>query len=273
VIIERPTFSLILLLATFGFLPVLNAQATNDGSQKAGTQAITRPDKEEPPDNYQNHVKYPQPYVYGGLGLNRGGGYSLASGNVGIGLMMNTQHFIWNAVATYDNARKVADGTGNNPKGHDRGLASSAYYKFPFGLFLGAGASWSQLSTTNYSKQSWNRTMGIGWDYLAKECAAEDCVVNWSLRAQVDYLFKGSEHVNRQGCSVPKGKCTNGVEGPKFVFYLPSPMSNSHFIFRGTLGVYDAHATVTSIDPELTAAQIGQRSRAVFVEYTLMYRF
>jgi len=39
------------------------------------------------------------------------------------------------------------------------------------------------------------------------------------------------------------------------------------------LGIYDSHATVTSIDPTLTAEQIGQRSRAAILEYTLMYRF
>lgn len=272
-IIARP-LSLVLLLAAFDVLPPLNAQATSDRSQNTqGTQAIRQPDRVEPPDDYQNHVKYPQPYIYGGLGLSRGGGYGLASVEVGVGVMINTQHFIWNAVATYDNAHKVADGTGNNPKGHDRRVATSAYYKSPTGWFLGAGASWSQLSTTNYSKQSWNPSVGGGWDYLNKDCAAQDCVVKWSFRAQVDYLLKGSEHVNRQGCSVPNGHCTNGVEGPKFLFYLPSPVSNSHLIFRDTLGIYDSHATVTSADPTLTAEQIGQRSRAVFAEYTLMYRF
>jgi hypothetical protein len=207
------------------------------------------------------------------LGLSRGGGYGLASGNIGVGLMTNTRHFLWNAGATYDNAHKVADGTGNNPKGHDRGLGISAYYKTSYGGFIGAGVSWSQLSTTNYRKQSWNPSAGGGWDYLNKECAAQDCVVNWSFRAQMDYVFKGSEHVNRQGCSVPNGQCTNEVEGPKFVFYLPSPVSNSHFIFRPSLAVYDSHDTVTSTDPKLTAEQTAQRSRGVFVEYTLMYRF
>jgi hypothetical protein len=276
IVAGRQILLLVLIFATLGLLPSLNAQGTNDATEDTGgTQAISRqPDKkEEPPDNYQNHVKYPQPYVYGGLGLSRGAGYSLASANVGVGLMLNTKHFISDAVATYDNGHKVADGTGNNPKGRDLGLATNAYYKTPSGLFLGAGASWSQLFTTNYSKQAWNPSVGGGFDYLGKECAAQDCIVEWSLRAQLDYLFVASEHVNRQGCSVPNGQCTNGVQGVKLRFYLPSPVSNSRFIFRVTLGIYDSHATVTSIDPALTAEQIGQRARAVFLEYAVMYRF
>jgi len=275
VIINRQIRSVLLIFGAFGVAPSINAQAINEATKDAqGAQAIvSAPDKKEARDNYQNDIKYPQPYIYGGLGLSRGAGYGLASANVGVGLMVNTRHFISDAVATYDNGHKVADGTGNNPKGHDRGLGVNAYYKSPYGLFLGAGASWSQLSTTNYSKQGWNPSVGGGFDYLSKECAARDCVVDWSLRTELDYLFIGSEHVNRQGCSIPNGQCTNGVKGVKLRFYLPSPVSDSHFFFRVILGIYDSHATVTSIDPTLTAEQIGQRSRAAILEYTLMYRF
>jgi hypothetical protein len=271
--IVSPKIWLVLISTTFGLVPSANAQATDEVTQDThGARVISQPDKEEPPDNYQNHLRFPEPYLYGGLGLNRGG-YALASANVGVGLMLNTQHFLADAVATYDNGHKVADGTGNNPKGHDRGLASNAYYRSPYGLFLGAGIFWSQLATTNYSKQAWNPSVGGGFDYLGKVCAAHDCIVKWSLRAQVDYLFIGSEHVNRQGCSLPNGQCTNGVQGVKLRFYLPSPVSKSHFIYRVEEGIYDSHATVTSLDPALTAAQIAQRSRTVFLELTLMYRF
>jgi len=84
---------LFFFLAMSVFLPVLNAQSTNDGSQiTQGAQAIRQPDKEEPPDDYQNHVKYPQPYAYGGLGLSRGAGYGFAYAQVGVGFMINTQH-------------------------------------------------------------------------------------------------------------------------------------------------------------------------------------
>jgi hypothetical protein len=275
VITNRQILSLLLLFGTFGAAPSINAQATDDATKDAqGAQAIiSQPDKKEEPDNYQNHVMRPQPYIYGGLGLSRGAGYGLASANIGVGLMVNTQHFISDTVATYDNGHKVADGTGNKTQGHDRGLATNAYYKFPYGLFLGAGASWSQLSTSNYSKQAWNPSVGGGFDYLGKKCVAQECNVRWSLRTQLDYLFIGSEHVNRQGCSLANGQCTNGVEGVKLRLYLPSPVSNSHFIFREMVGIYGSHATVTSMEPTLTAQQIGQRSRAVFLECTLMYRF
>jgi hypothetical protein len=266
--------SFVLLLTVFNPLEPLNAQVSIDGLQNMQSmQAAEQTDKADSPDDYQNHTKYPQPYAYGGLGMSRGAGYRPAYAEAGAGFMINTQHVICNAVATYDNGRKVADGTGNNPKGHDRGLASTAYYKFPNRLFLGVGASWSELSTTNYSKQGWSPSVGGGWDYLNKNCAAENCVVEWSFRAQVDYLLKGTEHVNRQGCPVPNGQCTNGVEGPQFVLSLPSPVSNSHFIFREALGLYESHATITSTDPALSAEQLGQRSMGRFADFALLYRF
>jgi hypothetical protein len=274
VVITARLLSLVLLLTAFGPLPALHAQVTGDGSENVqGAEAVLPTPSSAAPDDYQNHAKYPEPYAYSGLGLSRDAGYGLAYGEVGVGFMVNTRHFIANADATYDNGRKVSDGTGNNPKGHDRSLGANTYYKFRAGWFLGAGASWSQLSTTNYSKQAWNPSVGGGWDYLNKNCAGEDCVFNWSLRAQVDYLLPGSEHVNRQGCSVPDGQCTNGVQGPQFLFYLPSPASNSHFILREALSITDAHATVTSTDPTLTAEQLAEKSRAGFAEFTLMYRF
>lgn len=272
VIVDRRILSLVLGFATFSFVHSLGAQVTNGAAQDLHA-TISQSDKEKPNDNYQNHVKYPQPYIYGGLGLSRGAGYGLASTNVGVGVMVNTRHFLSDAVATYDNGHKVADGTGNNPKGHDRGLASNFYYKFSDGLFLGAGASWSQLSTTNYSKQGWNPSLGGGFDYLGKECADKDCIVKWSLRTQINYLLVGSEHVDRLGCSVPYGQCTNGVHGLQLRFYLPSPVSNSHFIYRVAEDIYSSHATVTSLDPELTTEQIAQKSRGVFLELTVMYRF
>ncbi|MGA9798971.1 MAG: hypothetical protein WBQ68_08160 [Terriglobales bacterium] len=217
-------------------------------------------------------IVWPRPFIYGGLGLN-GGGYSPASGNVGAGLRIDQNHLIWEASASYDNAHKSDDNTTDNLKGHDRGIESSAYYRFTDGWFLGAGAGWSQLSTTNYSKQAFHPSIGGGKDYFHKECAAEDCVAQWSMRLQVDYKLPGAEHVDAKGCSVPDGQCTNDEQGPMFSFYLPSPAASGHLFWRETVGVYTLHQTITSTDPALTAVQKSQRSIAPFLEFTMMYRF
>jgi hypothetical protein len=139
VITNQQILSFLLLFGIFGAAPSISAQATDDATKdaQAAQAIISQPDEKEAPDNYQNHVKHPQPYIYSGLGLSRGAGYGLASANIGVGLMVNTQHFISDVVATYDNGHKVADGTGNNPQGHDRSLATNAYYKFSVRVVLG----------------------------------------------------------------------------------------------------------------------------------------
>jgi hypothetical protein len=210
--------------------------------------------------------------VYGGLGLNSGG-YAPLSGEAGAGLRIDTNRLIWSANATFDNAHKSNDNTVNNYKGYDRGLESSIYYRFDSGWFVGGGGGWSQLSTTNYNKQAFHPFIGAGKDYFHKECAGEDCVNNWSMRLQVDYKLKGAEHVDAKGCTVPDGQCTNGLQGPEFTFYMPSPALARHLYWRETLGVYTFHNTVTSADPALAALQKSQRSATSFVEFTMMYRF
>jgi len=217
-------------------------------------------------------LPWPRPFVYGGLGLN-GGGYAPLSGTVGAGLRIDKDHLIWSANAAYDNGHKANDNTVNNEKGHDRSIDSSIYYRVSSGWFAGGGAGWSQLSTTNYTKQSFHPSIGGGKDYFHKECAAEDCATNFSMRLQVDYKLKGAEHVDPKGCAVPNGQCTNDLQGPMLSFYLPSPARAGHLFWRETVGVYTFHDTVTSTDPTLTALQKGHRSTASFLEFTMMYRF
>jgi hypothetical protein len=217
-------------------------------------------------------LTWPRPFVYGGLGLN-GGGYSPLSGKVGAGLRIDTNRLIWEGSASYDNGHKSNDNTLNNIKGHDRGIESSIYYRVHSGWFGGGGAGWTQLSTTNYSKQAFNPSIGGGKDYLHKDCAAEDCVTAWSMRLQVDYKLKGAEHVNPQGCSLPNGQCTNDLQGPGITLYLPSPALAGHLYWRETVGIYTGHETVTSADPALTALQKSNRSVSPFLDFTMMYRF
>jgi hypothetical protein len=188
-------------------------------------------------------------------------------------LRIDKTHLIWAASAAYDNSHKSNDNTLNNDNGHERSLDSSIYYRFTNTWFVGGGASWSELSTTNYTKQDFHPSVGGGKDYFHKECAGEDCVSQWSFRLQVDYKLKGAEHVDAKGCSVPNGQCTNELQGPMLSFYLPSPAASGHLFWRETVGIYSFHDTLTSTDPTLTALQKSHRSVASFLEFTMMYRF
>jgi hypothetical protein len=202
----------------------------------------------------------PRPFLYAGAGL-MGGGYAPFAGRAGGGLRIDSRRFLASAEGWYDNGHKTNDNTGPNPKGHDRGLVGSAYYRFSSGWFAGVGARWNQLSTTNYTKGGWRPTFGGGKDYFHKKCALEDCISDFSMRLGFDYLLPGTDHFN-------------ALQGPLFSFYMPSPSAKGHFFFRETLGIYEFHTTVT--DPSnkiLTQQQTGSRSVTSFGEFTLMYRF
>jgi|ERR1700733_6703068 hypothetical protein len=203
---------------------------------------------------------WPHPFAYAGAGL-MGGGYAPLAWDGGGGLMIDTRHFLASAEGSYDNGHKIDDNDQPNPKGHDRGLAASAYYRLSSGWFGGVGVRWSQLSTTNYSKSQWRPTFGGGKDYFHKKCAAENCVSDFSMRVKVDYVLPGTDHFN-------------GVQGPLLSIYMPSPAAKGHLFFRETLGIYEFHETVTApSNLILTRQQMGDRSVTSFGELTVMYRF
>jgi hypothetical protein len=210
----------------------------------------------------------PRPYVYVGPILD-GAGYSTVAGLGGVGLSSESSHFSWRAEADYDNAKKVNDlvnGISGHNAGRDRGLRTSGYYRFSNGWLVGPGIRWSELSTTGYQKQSWHGTMGVGKDFIRDD---------FSSRLTADILMPGvgSEHVNRQGCTVPKGQCTSGPQGVDVHYFLPTPATRGHFFFVVNAGVYVVHTTVTSTDPKLTATQKSQRSPTGSTSMTLLVRF
>jgi hypothetical protein len=202
----------------------------------------------------------PHPFAYVGAGL-MGAGYARLAATSGAGFRIDSTHILANFEGSYDNGHKVNDNDQPNPKGHDRGLSGSAYYRFSSGWFFGAGERWSQLSTTNYTKAGSRPTFGGGKDYFHHlNCTGEGCV-DFSMRIGVDYLLKGSDHVN-------------GSQGPLLTVIAPSPSAKGHFFFRETIGIYSFHDTVT--DPNnaiLTREQVSNRHVDSFSEITLMYRF
>jgi len=203
----------------------------------------------------------PRPYVFGGA-EGMGGGYAPVAAVGGAGFRIDSSHFVFDASASYDNGHKVNDNDQPNPDGHDRGLVGGAYCRIPSGWSFGVGARWSELSTTNYYKSSWKPTFGGSWDYISDhQCRVERCVGSFSMQARVDYMLKGSDG-------------QNGMQGPLFTLYFPSPAVKAHIFYRETLGVYRFYETVTDrSNISLTRQQMSDHSWDSFAEFTLMYRF
>lgn len=191
-----------------------------------------------------------------------GGGYAPFALIAGGGFRIDSTRLILETNGWYDNGHKVNDNTQPNPKGHDRGLVGSAYYRLPSGWALGAGARWSELSTTNYKKSTWAPTFGGSKDFFHAGCRVETCAHDFfSMRIGVDYMLKGS---NWQ----------NGSQGPLFTLYIPSPSVKAHIFYRETVGIYRFYDTVTDrANAILTREQMGNRHFDAFAEFTIMYRF
>jgi len=204
-------------------------------------------------------MKRPRPYFYGGLDL-EGNGSDVLDYIIGAGIEENTRHVLFDGYGEYTNTRKTSDNTINNHSGRTRVLYAAPRYRLRSGWFVGGGLRWSELSTTNYVKQGVRPFLGGGKDWH-------------SARVSVDYLWTMSEHVNSQGCPVPKGQCTNGVTGIDFLWFMPSPMSKSHVLFRMDFTPFWFHTTVTTTDPVLTARQRGEIGVGSTLSYTLLFRY
>ena len=204
-------------------------------------------------------ITRPRPYFYGGMDLD-GNGSAVVNYAIGAGIQEDTTRFTFDGYAGYTNTRKTNDYTINNHSGRTRSLYAAPRYRLPNGWFVGAGARWNELSTTNYVKQGFRPFIGGGKDWQA-------------TRISADYLWTASEHVNRQGCPVPNGQCTNRVRGLDFMWFMPSPRSRSHVLFRVNLSSFWFHTTVTTTDPALTRKQEGELGVGSDLEYTILFRY
>jgi len=185
-------------------------------------------------------AQLPHPYAYGGLSL-ESGGYTPAAGTIGTGLNLESTHALSLAEVWADNAHKQDSGTG-----HDVGARARAFYPIRRGWYAGAGVQWNKLATSIYSKQAWRPVFGGGKDLMRQSL---------SLRAQLLYVLPGCDHIN-------------AVQGPELSFWLPSPATKAHLLYRQVLGVYEFHQSAVPADPGTQ-----DRSGAAFSEFTLMYRF
>jgi hypothetical protein len=203
------------------------------------------------PENSDTNSWKPRPTLFGGPSL-VGSGYQPVALSAGVGILLNSPTLISDEEARYMNARKTNDNTVDNRKGHERYLLARLFYRYRRGFYFGGGVQWSETSTSNYTKQAWRPTFGVGGDSFGQ---------GYSLRWQVLYILKGTDRVN-------------GLQGPEMQLWLPSPLSRKHFFYRQTLGIYVLHTTITDpADPSLTARQLGQTNTASFLDCTFGWRF
>ena len=203
---------------------------------------------------------FPRPYVsVDGLILPRG--YSEFALGGGIGVQLNLARLDINAYASYDDRKKRHDGTDPNPNGHARDFLLTSYYRLPSGWMFGPGVSWTQLSTTNYTKEHWNPRFGIAKDFYSENCTAENCKGKFSMRVGAEYMAKGTDW-------------QNGSQGPVFTLYLPSPSLRKHLFFREVISVSRFYTTVTEpANAVLTRQQMSDTQFHICAEASLIYRF
>lgn len=204
-------------------------------------------------------ITRPRPYFFTGMDL-EGNGSKVLNYAIASGIQQETRSFSLDAYAQYVNTRKTDDNTINNHSGRTRTLYAASRYRLQNGWFFGGGSRWSELSTTNYVKQAFRPFAGGGKDWP-------------SARVSIDYLWTLTEHVNRQGCTVPYGQCTNRVQGLDFQWFMPSPRSRSHFLFRMDFTSFWFHTTVTTTDPALTKQQLREHSVGSTLSYSMLFRY
>lgn len=175
------------------------------------------------------------PYVMGGLNLTRNMGYHPTAALGGGGFQTQTSHFLATLESFADDSQKLDSGTGWTAR--VRGLA---FYRPTKNLFLGGGLSYSSLWTAPYNKSAWHPRVGGGFDRVSER---------FSVRGQAEYVFAGTDHFN-------------GVQGPEFNVYVPSPSSHAHWIYRETIGAYHFYPTLGAGNAFGTEMQ-----------FTIMYRF
>jgi len=203
----------------------------------------------------------PHPYLTLGTDFSGSSGYQPVSPFGSAGLSIDSEHFLLDLSGSYESTRKVNDNTGSNPKGRQRGLLGNASYRFSSQWFLGVGASWDQLSTTNYSKQNWHPRFGGGRDFFTRDCSKDGCRHDFTARFSVAYVLRGSDWMN-------------GVQGPTFALEMPSPSARRHFFFREGLQVYRFHNTVTDrTDPVLTGQESSVHHVSGDMDTSIIYRF
>ena len=200
----------------------------------------------------------PRPYVTGGLGL-MPAGYASTAFQGTAGFEWNPKYAVFDGYVGYDNGRKDNDNTAFNYKGRDRFVR--AFIGPKLGLwYIGVGARYSQLSTSNYSKGgspfdagSWHPEVGLGRDFSTRSTPL-------FMRLQALYMARPSKEVTHYPSGVSCDGCGNGSHGLDVTLWFPSPEHSGHFFAKMNIVLFRFHTTVTEPDNiPLTIQQESQR--------------
>jgi hypothetical protein len=204
----------------------------------------------------------PHPFLYFGPSV-MGGGYASITYRFESGIDVESSHFLARALGAYDDGHKVDDGDQPNPKGHDRYLDGAVYYRlhsgWPRGLYFGGGYTWSQLSTTNYTKGGGRYQLGGGYDIFQRSC--NECRRDFSIRVNMDWITAGQDW-------------QNGSHGPNTTVTMPSPIEKRHWFLVDSVAIYRFHQTVT--EPNNPPLVQFQRAKKYFDgndDVGIVYRF
>jgi hypothetical protein len=223
----------------------------------------------------------PHPYLSGQFNL-MPPGYKSTSFGTGAGLMIDSPHFLFDSYAGYDNGHKDNDATSRNNKGRDRFLRGFASFK-QGSSYVGVGARWSQLSTSNYTKGgpiystgSWHPELGIGRDFNSPSSTNETGKFSpLFMRAQLAYMFRESRESVHYPNGVTCDGCGNGSQGLDISVWFPSPARpHSHLFYRMNVVLFHFHDSIT--DPKnipLTRIQSGRGHWGDSTEFNLGWRF
>ncbi len=195
--------------------------------------------------------RYPHLTIVPALSLNSGG-YQPTSASLMFGARYEGRRLFFSNDFAYDNARKVNDNTDDNRNGYSRSWKILLFYRLPSHWFVGAGAGWSEVVTTNYSKHCWAPHVSGGRDLF---------LPGTSFRLNAMYKFPGTDHANAS-------------QGPTIEFILPSPVTGRHLYLYESFTTHIFHTTITDpSDPVLTARQKGEHSVASYLRVGLMVKF
>src|ERR1700733_15452656 len=145
------TTAVLLLVSSIGF-----AYPQEQDRQYFNSDQLDKPTKTNPTCADVEELlsaPIPHPYIYFGPSV-MPGGYAPLAYRAETGIDLESSHAIVRALGAYDDGHKTNDGDQPNPNGHDRYLESAAYFRIRSRWFFGGGWRWSQLSTTNYTKDA-----------------------------------------------------------------------------------------------------------------------
>lgn len=237
-------------LVIFCGLVAFGTASAEDSIESPSTQQVSRTSKSEKNDWFE-FDRRPHIEIIPKLNLNAEG-FSPVSESAGLGADFESHYFILDATGSYDNARKVNDGTVDNTKGHIRAANTSAYYRLPNYWFVGTDATWSQLLTTNYRKHGFGMNFGGGGDFIFQDA---------SLRLAAAYAPSVFDPVN-------------GLQAISFQFMEPSPLRQRHVMFTVSSSISFFHDTLTEPNnPVTTAREKAVRGHGGSSSFGLLFRF